>query len=408
MKHVPFDSVVILSAFHWNFRDDLLQTTHHIAREFSRLCPTVVVEPPLQWNPGAEHFRVYRLLYGVLGSRTRSPLENLTVFRRRGLPLGRLGTIRDFDLRRNAWALRKFLSECGFRRTLLWHSFPYWSEPLMEAVDHTLFAYHCLDRTTREEELSLVRRADAVFCVSDALVRRHRSLNPLTYLLPNGVDLGLFSPENPAIGKQPADLPSDGHLIGYAGSMNSHLDFELLVKVACAFPSIYLILIGYVASRGTGPRGSQREALNELRSLRNVKMLGFRSVDQIPAYLNAFDVCLIPLREDEFNQECDPGKFYQYASMGKPIVTSPTSVTRRYRDLCYVAESHEEFIGCISKALHEPNSSELSEKRILMSRAYGWKSIVGRAYEQLSRVDGSQSNAAETPSASFFVHHHSH
>jgi len=403
-----YDSVVILSPFHWNFRDELLQTTHHIAREFSRLYPTVLVEPPLQWNPGAEHFRVYRLLHGLSGSRTLSRWKNLVVFRRRGLPLGRLGTIRDFDLRRNAMALGRFLSECGFRRTLLWHSFPYWSEPLMEAIDHSLFAYHCLDRTTREEELRLVRRADAVFCVSDALVQRHGLLNAHTYLMPNGVDLQLFTPENLQARKRPADLPGDGALIGYAGSMNSHLDFELLVKVACAFPRAYLIMIGYVAGRRTGPQGSQRQALAKLRSMKNVRMLGFRSVDQIPAYYNAFDVCLIPLREDEFNQECDPGKFYQYAAMGKPIVTSPTSVTRRHRDLCYVAESHEEFIRCVSGALHEANSSELSEKRILMSRSYSWESIVGRAFEQLSRVDGSQSNGAETPSASFFVGHNSH
>jgi glycosyltransferase involved in cell wall biosynthesis len=408
MTKESFDSVVILSPFHWNFRNDLLQTTHHVAREFSRICPTVLVEPSLQWNPRAEQFRLHRLLHGLFGFRTRSPRENLVVFRRRGLPLGRLAIIRQFDLRRNARALRRYLSERGFRRTLLWHSFPYWSEPLMDAVDHTVFAYHCLDRTTREEELDLVHRADTVFCVSGNLVHKHRPLNPNTHLMSNGVDLQLFTQDNPAIGKRPADLPTDGPLIGYAGGMNSHLDFELLVKVARAFPTAYLVMIGYAASRSIGPRGSQKQAQAKLRGLRNVKMLGFRSVEQIPAYYNAFNVCLIPLRADEFNRECDPGKFYQYAAIGKPIVTSPTSVTRRHCDLCYVAESHEEFIGCISNALRETNSSELSEKRILMARSYSWESIVGRAYEQLSRVGRLQPNGAGAPSASFFVHHNSH
>lgn len=386
MKLEAYDSVVILSPFHWNFRDDMWQTTHHIAREFSRLCPTVLVEPAVQWNARAEHFRVYRLLNCLVGSQTRSPSENLVVFRRRSLPLGRFKTIRDFDLRRNARTLREFLSKCGFQRTLLWHSFPYWSERLIEAVDHTLFAYHCLDHTTREEETELVRRADAVFCVSESLVRKHRALNPHVGLLPNGVDLQLFNHQKVQVSERPRDLPAEGQLVGFVGTIDCHLDFELLINIAHAFPSAYLIILGYIAGERTGPQGSQREALAKLSSLKNVRMLGFRSVDQLPAYVNAFDVCLIPLCRDEFNQERDPAKFYQYAALGKPIVSAPVSVALRHRDLCYVVESPEEFIRCVSDALTEPNGAALSQKRIRLARSYSWESIVARACELLRQI----------------------
>lgn len=378
-----FDSVVILSPFHWNFGDDLVQTTDHLAREFSRICPTVLVEPPLQWNPRSPHFRTNRILRGVFGPRTWVPYENVTVFRRRSFPLGRIGGVRAMDLRRNAEDLHNFLRASGFRKTLLWNCFPYWSEPFIDTLNPRSMVYHCLDHTSQEEEGRIVRRADMVFCVSDQLVEKHRKLNANTHLMSNGVDLQLFSAANSTIKERPRDLPTAAPLIGFAGGMHSHLDYELLVKVARTFPEANLILIGYVSRGAAGPQGAQLRALENLRSLRNVKLLGFKNVKELPAYYAAFDVCLIPLRQDEFGRECDPSKFYQYAAMGKPVVTTSTSVAQRHRELCYVADQHHDFVDCINEALREPPLTDLRARRMRMAADYNWSAIVSQNWQRL-------------------------
>ena len=250
--------------------------------------------------------------------------------------------------------------------------------------------YHCLDHTKQDEESRVVRRADFVFCVSDQLVEKHRRLNPKTYLMSNGVDLGLFRADNPPHNERPADLPRGVPLIGFAGGMHSHLDYELLVRVARSFRKANLILIGYVSRGAAGPQRRQRQALKQLRSLDNVKMLGIKNVKELPAYYAAFDVCLIPLRQDEFSKQCDPSKFYQYAAMGKPVVTTSSSVARRHRDLCYVADQHEHFIDCISEALKESGVGDMRERRIRMATHYSWSAIVSRSLKQLVRsVDAS-------------------
>src|ERR1700722_18798430 len=101
-----FDSVVIISPFYWNFRDDMWQTTHNIARVFAKMAPTVFVEPPVQWNPNSAAFRFYRLLHGIGGARTREAERSLTTFHRRGLPLGSVKFVRNFDLTRNGRSLK--------------------------------------------------------------------------------------------------------------------------------------------------------------------------------------------------------------------------------------------------------------------------------------------------------------
>ncbi|HVB99619.1 MAG TPA: glycosyltransferase [Candidatus Dormibacteraeota bacterium] len=384
-KTIGIERAVVLSPFFWNFRDDMWQTTHHIARAVARRVPTLFVEPPVQWNPRSEEFRWHRIYASSFGRRMETAGPGLDVFHRRGFPLGRLEAFRKFQGERNARALERLLPKNGAGGTMLWHSFPYWSEPLTEAVDHELFVYHCLDYSPREEERRLVGRADVVFCVSQALVEKYKAVNPQTFLLPNGVDLDLFDPERAARFPRPADLPERGPILGFIGYLNCHADLEVIAAVAKAYPQCKVVLMGRIAKGHAGPQGRQLEALDELKSLPNVSLPGFRPPHQLPAYLHAFDVCLIPLLRNRFNQERDPMKFYQYMAMGKPVVTTPVPVARRYPHACYAADTHDEFVAAIGEALARSGSVDEQQARRAIARRHSWPVLVDRAWQIIAQ-----------------------
>lgn len=395
-----FDSAVVISPYFWNFRDDMWQTTHHVAQCLARSYPTVLVEPSVPWNVLSEHFRSFRVRQGVFGARLSSPRSGLTVFHRRSLPGGRLSIVRNHDLARNARTLRRFLKSQGWQRTLLWHSFPYWSEPIVDAVDFHMFVYHSLDHSARvDEETRLVRRADVVFSVSETLVEKHRSNNPRSFLLTNGVDLELFDATR-APGVRPADLPTSGRVIGFVGSINCHLDLELLVDVARAFPADHVVLVGRILSNETAPRGKHREALETLQGLGNVRFLGFKPTAELPDYVQAFDVCLVPFLANGFNQEADPLKFYQYTAMAKPIVTTPVLVAKRYADICYIGGTSDEFIQATRAALGEGHDETRRRARLAVAQAQGWPAVIGRAGEVLARVRRDRTDGAATSPSS--------
>jgi glycosyltransferase involved in cell wall biosynthesis len=393
---LPFESVVMISPYLWNFGNEMSQTTHHVARQLSRLCSTVFVEPPVQWNPWSEQFRWRRLPRAMGGDRVRSPEGQLLVLHRRGLPLGRAKPLRAFDLRRNARSLRRLLDEKGLRGILLWHSFPYWSGPLVDAVGAPLRVYHCLDGTSRDEEASLVRGADVTFCVSETLVRKLRPLNPRTHLLANGVDTDVFAPERVKGRPRPRDLPSEGPIIGFVGSLNCHLDLELLVRVARAFPRQTLVVVGPVLANETAPQGRQREALRELKAFGNVRLIGFKRERDVPLYLSHFDVCLIPFLDDGFNQERDPLKFYQYMAMGRPVVTTPVPAALRYADVCRVGRTPSEFVDHVADALGPPRADEI-EARLEVGRKHSWEAVVGHACAILADLAERESRVARLP-----------
>jgi glycosyltransferase involved in cell wall biosynthesis len=392
-----FDSVVIVSPYVWLFREGMWQTTHQLAIEFARLYPTVYVEPSAPWDPRADWFYVGGVLRNIVGKRTSRVNENLSVFHRRGLPFGRHSSISDRNLRRNVEVLRQYLRERGFEKPLLWHSFPYGGEPFVDVTGYRAFAYHCLDHSQQEEEARLIRRAEAVFCVSETLVKKHRQINPGTHLLPNGVDLRLFGEEKfRNLGRPPA-LPTGGRIIGFVGSLNYHLDLELLVKVAKAFPHDYVAIAGTILGNHTAPQGRQLVALEQLRGLPNVRMLGFVAAAQLPAHLQAFDVCLIPLIDNPFNMERDPLKFYQYMASGKPVVTTPVMVALENSSLCSVADSHDEFVSHVSDALAGKEPSEARQKRLEFARQHSWEAIAQHALTILCSVARHKPDAKKVP-----------
>ena len=400
MSECDFDSAVVISPYFWNFRDDMWQTTHYVAQCLARRLPTIYVEPSVQWNMFSEHFRAFRVPLGLAGARVSSPCPGLEVFHRRSFPLGRLAVVRNHDLARNARVLGRLVKSRHWERTLLWHSFPYWSEPIVDAVNFHRFVYHSLDHSVRvEEETRLVRRADVVFSVSETLVQKHRANNPRSFLLANGVDLELFDPSRAKSGGRPGDLPDSGRLIGFVGSINCHLDLEMLVDVARAFPHDYVIMVGPVLSNETAPRGSQRAALETLQRLDNVRFLGFKPAADVPGYVQAFDVCLVPFLANGFNQERDPLKFYQYTAMAKPIVTTPVLVAKRYAEICYIGSTTDEFIGGIRLALTERRDDPRRAARLAVARVQDWPAVIARACKLLASSERDSGQEMPLPSA---------
>ncbi|MGH6900609.1 MAG: hypothetical protein ACREJ5_29335, partial [Geminicoccaceae bacterium] len=116
----------------------------------------------------------------------------------------------------------------------------------------------------QELEQRLVRNADAVFVQGEKLQRRFGAIGGSLHSFHVGVNLEVFDRAN--IGSCPtelADLPRP--LIGYSGGLHRHVDVELVVTVAQAFPHGSVVLVGPV-----------QMDIQLLQSERNIHLLGPR------------------------------------------------------------------------------------------------------------------------------------
>jgi hypothetical protein len=156
-------------------------------------------------------------------------------------------------------------------------------------------------------ERDLIAKADRVVASAPDLVRRVGAMGGEAELVPNAVNATVFGVETPP---RPADFPEAGTIIGYHGSLyGDWFDWGSLLEVAVANPEAALVLIGDARKHPTLPS--------------NVHMLGLKAQTDLPAYVQRFDVGMIPFRINDTTHAVSPLKAYEYLASGVPIAAPP-------------------------------------------------------------------------------------
>jgi len=167
----------------------------------------------------------------------------------------------------------------------------------------------------------------------------------------NGVDLGVFSKEY----ERPGDMRNIGRPVAGVGAKVTHLlDHELINHVVEANSDVSFVLVGPVVEKGV---------FRKIKRRPNLFYLGDKRYDEYPAYVKAFDVCLIPYVVGEREHGGDAIKLYEYLAAGKPVVTTRIEGVSGDHGRVFVADSYDDFSDMIRKALDAPvNENHLPEQ----------------------------------------------
>ncbi len=205
--------------------------------------------------------------------------------------------------------LRRDLARLGFRRPVLIAGLPHAAD-VLSRLPSRLVVYHCADdyahvrgfpSSLPELEADLCRRADLVVTTSETLCQTRARFNPNTYWIPNGADVEHFAtPAAPA--RELADVSRP--IVGFVGGLSEWVDLDLVASLARQRPDWTFVLVG--------PIGIDTSTVQHLS---NVRLLGPRPYAELPAYLAAMDVGLIPFKRTDVTFHADPIKVYEYLAV---------------------------------------------------------------------------------------------
>jgi glycosyltransferase involved in cell wall biosynthesis len=146
------------------------------------------------------------------------------------------------------------------------------------------------------------------------------------------------------------------------GSVNSErFDTELLLASARAIPDATFVLVGPI-ERGIADR-------LEAQGPVNVHVLGARPYEDMPRYVSAFDVGVVPYLLNDFNAGADPIKVYEYLAMGKPVVSVAIPAVEELGMVVTIAHSEDGFIEGIRAALRDREDAPAESRRAESRRA---------------------------------------
>jgi len=219
-------------------------------------------------------------------------------------------------------------------------------------------------------EATLVADCDLLVVTAARLEEKWKSAGRPTVLARNGVDYEFY-----AARCRPNTLLEGGRhpIVGYYGAIADWFDLDLMTRIARARPHYHFVLLGGVFGLD----------VRELAALPNVSLLGQQPYATMPQYTYHFDACIIPFKVNPITDATDPVKVYEYLSAGKPVVSVALPELEPYRDLLYLANSPEEFVSQLDRAVAEQDPAMVARRRAFAA-ANSWTDRYSRVMMALA------------------------
>lgn len=280
------------------------------------------------------------------------------------------------------WASKRM----GIKRPLVWVACP----PGEQALEFLRPAGVVYQRTDRFEEYTgvdaerirdfdkrLKTRADVtLFCSKELFDAEANTCARVAYI-DHGVDYARFAKAGGGEGAGGAECPDDVQSlarprVGFVGGIDSHtFDPALFTDVARQASELQFVLVGACSL----PAG--------WCDLPNVALLGKRRYDEVPAYMAACDVLIMPWNQNDWIRACNPVKLKEYLAVGRPVVSTPFPELVRYEGLVRVASEAEGFVRAIMQALEQRNDAERGRARVC---EHTWANKCAMALESLHQA----------------------
>jgi glycosyltransferase involved in cell wall biosynthesis len=186
---------------------------------------------------------------------------------------------------------------------------------------------------------------------------------------PEGVDYALYSTPVAA----PADIANIPHpRIGYTGNLKEQLGWPLLHALASRHKDMSFVFVG-----PTKLTGWQLQLLEEMKRMPNVHFLGSKTVWELAAYPQHFDVCLMPYAITGYTNNIYPLKLHEYLAGGRPVVGARIRSLLDFDHVIALPTTPDDWSSAIADAmLPSVNTREAVAARRDVARQYDWSEII--------------------------------
>ncbi|OHB19523.1 MAG: hypothetical protein A3F96_00900 [Parcubacteria group bacterium RIFCSPLOWO2_12_FULL_40_10] len=194
-------------------------------------------------------------------------------------------------------------------------------------------------------------------------------------LAPDSVDLEDFNIGVSKIeARKKLDLPLDKKIALYSGHFFKWKGVNTLIEAASFLKEVFFVFIG-----GTEKDIKEFKSLVKNNKLDNVLLLGHKPYREVPLYLKAADILVLPNKKEEKISELytSPLKLFEYMASRRPIVASDLPSIREVLDdqtaVFFEPDNPEQLAESIKKVIWNNHLAEtISAKAFEKVQSHTW------------------------------------
>jgi len=226
-----------------------------------------------------------------------------------------------------------------------------------------------------------IEKAEKVTVTTDMLKIAYSIPGGKCEVISNGVDTNLFR----NYGNAKEELGLDGFIIGYVGVLREWVDLEPVFGALKDLDAeIKMVVVGKEGGFNENVRLVKKCGVSD-----RVTFTGMVPYSQVPKYISAIDVCLIPFKKSQISESALPLKLFEYMACGKPVIsTDLPGIKNVAGEKVMYATNEKEYKERIAELYkNEELRHEMGKSgREFVAENYDWEKIVERMERTLLTV----------------------
>jgi glycosyltransferase involved in cell wall biosynthesis len=218
----------------------------------------------------------------------------------------------------------------------------------------------------------------ACVCATSDIFRKDYSIPQDKFqILPNGVDTSIFKKVTSSVRKD-LGVESD-YILGYVGVLREWVDLTPVYQALKKLDATKLLVVGQ-----EGLYQENREMVKNLGIADKVIFTGNVPYADVPKYIAAMDICLIPFKDNDISHNAVPLKLFEYMACEKQVIsTNLEGVKESVRDRILYCDKSDEYYSTILKLKKEGSPmNSLQDNRKYIEEHFEWRSM-GMSVERI-------------------------
>jgi glycosyltransferase involved in cell wall biosynthesis len=220
--------------------------------------------------------------------------------------------------------------------------------------------------------------AEKVTVTTEMLKKTYNIPDDKCEVIPNGVDTNLFR----NYGNTKEELGLNGFIIGYVGVLREWVDLEpVFLALKDLNEEINMVVVGKEGRFKENVELAKRCEVSD-----RVTFIGMVPYSQVPKYISAMDVCLIPFKANAISENALPLKLFEYMACERPVIsTGLLGVKAVASDKVMYAVNKEEYKGGLEELYKDEELRRSIGKngREFVGGNYDWERIAERLEDVL-------------------------